>query len=234
MKENILLRALFTLPVLFWGCQEGYDHVYNPDPWVKYGSVSDIDGNTYNTINIGTQTWMVRNLKTTKYNDGTPIPVVFDPDSWNSLSAPACCWLNNDPARRVTYGILYNWFAVGTGKLCPAGWHVPSDAEWSRLTDFLGGENIAGGKLKESGNSHWLSPNTGATNETHFFALPGGLRLDNPEAQFEGIGEAGYWWSINSGETWGVIRSLRYTSYHMERLFYSKNIGLSVRCVQNY
>jgi uncharacterized protein (TIGR02145 family) len=234
MKNRTIVYLLSVFMLSLPVCKKDNDHVYNLDPWVEYGSVSDIDGNTYKTILIGAQTWMVRNLKTTKYNDGTPVAVVNDASFWSGLSTPACCWLNNDPIRKVTYGVLYNWYAVNTGKLCPAGWHVPDDAEWTRLTDYLGGVNIAGGKLKESGFSHWFSPNTGATNETHFFALPGGLRLDDPVASFEDLGEAGYWWSMTSGENWGAIRSLKYNNYRMERLFYPKSRGLSVRCVSDY
>lgn len=226
---------MFLILFLIQGCYKENQQIYlNIDPWVEYGSVSDKDGNTYKTILIGTQTWMVRNLRTTKYNDGTPIPVVNDPDLWYSLSEPACCWLNNDPVRKVTYGILYNWHAVNSGRLCPTGWHVPDDSEWTVLTNFLGGENIAGGKMKESGVTHWFSPNTGATNEIHFFALPGGLRLNDQGAKYEDLGEAGYWWSTTSGAEWASIRSLRYDSFRIERQFYSKNSGLSVRCIRDY
>ena len=117
-----------------------------------------------------------RNLKTTKYNDGTSIPNVTNDTSWSNLTTGAYCWYNNDVSYKNPYGALYNWYAVNTGKLAPKGWHVPSDAEWTTLITYLGGESIAGGKLKEAGTTHWLSPNTEATNSTGFSALPGGRR----------------------------------------------------------
>jgi uncharacterized protein (TIGR02145 family) len=177
---------------------------------------------------------MVRNLKTTKYNDGTSIPVVIDATSWNNLSTPACCWQNNDPARKVTYGVLYNWYVVNTGKLCPTGWHVPTDKEWTRLTDYLGGENVAGGKLKESGFSHWISPNTGATNETYFSALPGGCRLNGPDGLFDSLGEIGCWWSNAFDEDLSISRLMYDHTDHIQKAFYPKKCGLSVRCVWDY
>ena len=137
-----------------------------------YSIIADIDGNIYNTVIIGTQVWMKENLKATKLNDGTNILLETDNATWISLTDPAYCWYNNDASSyKNTYGALYNWFTVETGKLCPTGWHVPSDAEWFTLIDFLGGESVAGGKLKEIGNTHWNSPNTGATDEYGFTAI---------------------------------------------------------------
>ena len=137
-----------------------------------------MDGNTYNTIMIGTQTWMKENLKTTTFNDGTSIPLETDATKWAALTSSGYCYYNNDEATyKDTYGVLYNWYTVNTGKLCPSGWHIPIEADWTNLTTFLGGENGAGGKLKESGTSHWINPNSGATNETKFTALPGGERV---------------------------------------------------------
>jgi uncharacterized protein (TIGR02145 family) len=236
MDNRKWLSIIVALIFLFSGCEKGYytDTFAVHNPGIAYGSVTDQEGNTYKTILIGTQTWMVRNLKTTRFNDGTPIPVVTDSAAWNNLSTPGCCWQQNDPIRRVTYGVLYNWHTVNTDKLCPTGWHVPSDAEWSELTEYLGGENIAGGKLKETGFRHWISPNTGATDESHFSAFPGGKRLDGPDALFKDLGEAGYWWTASSGEEWAVIRSLDYNSFQIQKLFYPKQVGLSVRCIRDY
>lgn len=161
-------------------------------------SVKDIEGNVYKTIKIGTQVWMVENLRTTKFNDGTRIPLVTDAIVWSNLSTPGYCWYdNNAAAYKVTYGALYNWYAVNTGKLCPTGWHVPSNREWKILTGYLGGEDMAGGKLKESDTIHWISPNTG-TNESGFTAFPGGARQDDGlfGALFlSEIGLSGFWWS---------------------------------------
>ena len=147
------------------------NNIVNPAPTPL--TATDIDGNVYHTVTIGTQIWMVENLKTTRYNDGSPIPFVTDSSSWSNLTTPGYCWYNNDTTNKNTYGALYNWFAVNTGKLAPTGWHVPTDDEWTTLTTYLGGESIAGGKLKETGTTHWRTPNAGATNEIGFTASSG-------------------------------------------------------------
>jgi uncharacterized protein (TIGR02145 family) len=197
-------------------------------------TVTDIDGNTYKTVVIGTQTWMAENLKTTKYNDGTTIPNVTDGATWAVLSTPAYCWYNNDAAtNKATYGALYNWYTVNTAKLAPTGWHVPTDAEWSTLTTYLGGESVTGGKLKETGTTHWTSPNTGASNSSGFTALPGGQRYSINGA----FGDFGYyvgWWSSsenNSTNAWS-----RYVDYYGSNAYRSsdnKSYGFSVRCVRD-
>ena len=138
--------------------------------------VTDIDGNVYQTVTIGTQVWMVENLKTTRYIDGTAIPLDTNSSTWGGLTTPGYCWYNDSAIYGNTYGALYNWYAVNTGKLAPAGWHVPTDSEWTVLTTYLGGETVAGGKLKDTGTTYWQSPNTGATNASGFLALPGGFR----------------------------------------------------------
>ena len=234
MKNRIWYYLLIILLVLLFGCEKEKNILPTLNPWVSYGSVTDRDGNTYRTILIGAQTWMAENLKTTRYNDGKAIPLVFDAASWSILSTPACCWQNNDPARKVTYGALYYWYAVNSGKLCPSGWHMPSDAEWTQLTDYLGGENNAGGKLKESGFKHWNSPNTGASNETNFSALPGGDRINDTAALFENLCAEGSWWTTTSEDDWAVTRLMFDDKNSVQRFFYSKERGLSVRCVWDY
>lgn len=139
-------------------------------------SILYIDGDVYRTDTIGSQVWMVENLKTTKYNDGSSIPNVTDNTTWNGLNTGAYCWYNSDISNKKPYGALYNWYTLNTGKLAPYGWHVPTDVEWESLIDHLGGESVAGGKLKESGTTHWQTPNIGATNESGFTAVPGGFR----------------------------------------------------------
>jgi uncharacterized protein (TIGR02145 family) len=200
--------------------------------------VSDIDGNVYNTVTIGTQTWMAENLKTTKYNDGNAIPNVTDNTAWAALTTPSYCWYNNDATTyKATYGALYNWYAVnstsnGGKNVCPTGWHVPSDAEWTTLTDYLGEESVGGGKLKETGTTHWTSPNTGATNETGFTALPGGYRYFN--GTFDYIGSGGFWWSSTAtGTYYAWHRTLRYNESHVGGGDYGKMYGFSVRCVRD-
>ncbi len=120
---------------------------------------------------------MAENLKTTKYNDGRAIPLVTDEKAWKALKTPGYCWYNNDVKNKDIYGALYNFYTVNTKKLCPEGWHVPSDAEWTTMVKFLGDENTAGDKLKESGNAHWKNFLITATNDFDFTALPGGTRL---------------------------------------------------------
>ncbi len=197
------------------------------------GTVTDIEGNVYKTINIGTQIWMAENLKTTKYSNGDPIPNVTD-GYWTSLTTGAYCWYNNDAAIKAIYGGLYNWYAVADSRnIAPTGWHVPTDAEWTTLTTFLGGDAIAGGKLKETGATHWLNENVGATNESGFTDLPGGFRFgDN--------GAFGYFG--NTCENWSNTQiGLSYARHiYMIRSDYTclrssadKRSGFSVRCVRD-
>ncbi|MDP3003129.1 MAG: fibrobacter succinogenes major paralogous domain-containing protein [Bacteroidales bacterium] len=196
-------------------------------------TVTDIDGNVYNTVTIGTQVWMKENLKTIKYNDGTAIPLVTDGAAWVALSTPGYCWYNNDAATyKATFGALYNWYTVNTGKLCPSGWHVPSDAELTTLTTYLGGEIVAGGKLKETGTTHWLSPNTGATNESGFTALPGSNRTEI--GTFYSFGYNGNWWSstvYSTTDAW--YRNMNYSYSDVYRNYYPKIHGFSVRCLRD-
>ena len=203
--------------------------------------VTDGDGNVYNIVTIGTQVWMKENLKTTKYNDGTTIPNVTDNATWAGLGTDAYCWYKNDAATyKATYGALYNWYAVNKGKLCPAGWHVPTDVEWHSLILYmdpaaiLGSveSSLAGGKLKETGLTHWLTPNSGATNESGFTALPGGCRLS--DATFTDVGFRGYWWgSTESSTPSAYYRTMNYLDVYVLRDIFSKQYGLSVRCVRN-
>jgi uncharacterized protein (TIGR02145 family) len=195
-------------------------------------TAKDPDGNIYKTIKIGNQTWMSENLKTTKFNDGTAIPLVIDNAAWLGLNAPAYCWYDNDSTYKNTYGALYNGYAVNTGKLCPAGWHVSSDAEWSGLITYLGGENVAGGKLKEKGTTHWSSTNPGATNESGFTALPGGSRYSN--GFFFTIKNLGYWWTSIEGKTLnGWYRSIYNRNSVVSRNYYDLTNGFSVRCLKD-
>ncbi len=196
-------------------------------------TVTDIDGNVYHYITIGSQVWLVENLKTTRYNDGDSIPLVTDNAAWSNLDTSAYCWYNNDIANKNTYGAIYDWFTVNTGKLAIAGWHVPSDAEWTTLTDFLGGEDIAGGKLKEIGTTHWRTPNAGATNESGFTALPGGHR--DIDGAFTAMGDDGYWWSStkygSTGKVW--YRNMNYNYDGVVSVSNNKINGHSVRCIKD-
>lgn len=201
-----------------------------------FNAVIDADGNSYNIVKIGNQVWMSENLKATRYNDGTAIPFVKDKMAWSNLTTPGFCWYNNDECTyKKELGALYNWYTVNTGKLCPAGWHVPSEAEWSALAEYLGGKSIAGGKLKETGTVHWKNTNARATNERGFTALPGGHRSSSGEFGF--IGDGGYWWSAtdtSAGTAW-YIRMFYSTGevIHSKYYYYLKKLGMSVRCLRD-
>ncbi len=196
-------------------------------------TLTDIEGNEYKVVKIGEQVWMAENLLTTKYNDSTAIPLVTDITAWGNLSTPGYCWYNNDSATYAqTYGALYNWYTVNTGNLCPTGWHVPTDTEWTTLTTYHGGESVAGGKLKETGTTHWDTPNTGATNETGFTALPGGYRLGN--GPFDRIRRFCNLWSATEFDTYEAWnRSIYYDDSLADRVNNSKRRGFSVRCVRD-
>lgn len=214
------------------------------NPALTYGSLTDVDGNTYKTIKIGTQTWMAENLKTTKYNDGTTIPNVTNQDVWSKLTSGAYCWyINQSAAYKNIYGALYNWYTVKTGKLCPGGWHVPSDAEWTTLTDYMGGWDIAGSKLKETGNSHWipLPPYVlmlNVTNESGFTALPGGYRGSVWTFYLiENLGYLGLWWSSTESDYEVDNILIRTMNYQFNGITSQndggKKAGLSCRCIKN-
>ncbi len=203
-------------------------------------TIKDIEGNVYKTVTIGTQVWMAENLKTTKYNDGTAIPLVKDDKAWEALTTPAYCLYKNDAAAKKTYGALYNWFTVNTNKLCPRGWHVPSDTEWRTLTIYLGGESVAGGKLKEKGTTHWESPNAGTTNETGFTALPGGFRNSNGTFEYSSgsnivfFRSNGCWWSSTERYYFNAYYRRMYST--LNDLYSSlsvKQSGYSVRCMKD-
>ncbi|MFN8254837.1 MAG: fibrobacter succinogenes major paralogous domain-containing protein [Bacteroidales bacterium] len=194
--------------------------------------VADIDGNVYHTVKIGKQVWMVENLKTTRYRNGDLIPIVADSLGWYSLSKGAYCnYENNADSFSLVYGRLYNWFAISDNRnIAPDGWHVATDADWKLLVTYLGGENVAGKKLKEVGMDHWQSLNTKATNETGFSALPGGARFVGKN--FNCIGLVGFWWSsseANMENAWvwriGNDDDLTYSRDD------NKRTGYSVRCV---
>jgi uncharacterized protein (TIGR02145 family) len=206
--------------------------------------LADIDGNVYTTVTIGTQVWMKENLNTTKYNDGTAVPNITDNTAWSTLITGAYSDYNNTPSNSTTYGRLYNWYAVDNNELtklasnggknvCPTGWHVPSYAEWTTLISYLGGDNVAGGKLKETGTAHW-NIDSEATNETGFTALPGGLH-DTP-GQFLDIGDIGYWWSSTDINEWDAkMWGLYYYDQdivHWYMVF--KMDGCSVRCLRDF
>jgi uncharacterized protein (TIGR02145 family) len=203
----------------------------------------DGDNNHYPVVQINSQLWMAENLKTTSYNDGTAIPNKTIDENWAGAFTGTYCDYNNTPANSTTYGRLYNWMAVdnnaatkvasnGGKNVCPTSWHIPTGTEWTILTTFLGGESVAGSKLKETGTNHWASPNTGATNETGFTALPGGYRHEF--GTYFDIGSGGYWWSSTDDYIAGAW--FWYLGYYVNSVgsyHYNKHYGYSVRCVRD-
>lgn len=200
--------------------------------------VEDYDGNEYQTVVIGNQEWMAENLKVTHYNNGDAIQYVqsesSEPDVWENLNTGAYGYYDDNTTHQETYGNLYNWYAVDDDRgVCPVGWHVPTDEEWTVLTENLGGASVAGGKMKEAGLEHWNSPNTGATNESGFAGLPSGYRI-NSNGNYLNIGYYGYFWSFSeddSSNAW--YRVLGYDYASVGRYGGSKQYGFSVRCVRN-
>ena len=199
--------------------------------------VTDIEGNIYTSVKIGTQTWMGENLKTTKYKNGISIPNVTDGIQWTSLKTGAYCYYDNSLFNKSIYGALYNWYAVSTGNLCPAGWHVPSATEWKTLEEFLGGSYDAGGRLKEKGTSHWDKPNYGGINSSGFSAIPAGLFVpvfSSDFSQFIDINYAAGFWTSTEADSKTAIERVLFSDDHVlgsENM--TKSVGLSVRCLKD-
>jgi uncharacterized protein (TIGR02145 family) len=227
MKKLLGLGGIFLLTCLNHSCE-------------KDNSIKDGDGNVYTYVTIGTQIWLAENLKTTRYNDGKPIPLVTDNTEWGSLTTPAYCWYNNDAATyKETYGALYNWYTVNTGKLCPKGWHVPADDEWKTftdyLTDYVGSNNIA--KTMAAAWGWNADPNAGnpgndqaSNNSSGFSALPGGCH----GTAFLCVGEAGYWWhATGNDELRAYSHDLWYSNKYVFTFPALKYAGYSVRCLRN-
>ena len=226
MNKSSIILMIWLLLIIISGCKKE-EEIDNP-------FLTDVDGNVYHSITIGNQVWMVENLKTTKYKNGDIIiNIAEDGIAWSNLTTGAWCYFNNDSSHNKDYGKMYNWYAVNNSSgLCPEGWHVPSDSAWTELTSFLGGTGVAGGKLKESGTSHWNSPNTNASNLSGFTALPGGLR--GVGGAFSDKGLAGNWWtstSVSTGSAWN--RNLYCGSAAVNRSSYNKTFGYSVRCIKD-
>ena len=187
-----------------------------------------------NSVTIGTQKWIIVNLDIETYRNGDIIPQVTDPTVWAALTTGAWCYYIDDPANGAKYGKLYNGYAVNDSRgLAPQGWHIPTDAEWTTLSNFLGGDDLAGGKLKEAGtNKSWISPNTNATNESGFSALPGGVR--STSGTFGNVGGYGYWWSATqSNSEAAFFRSLVYVNGKLTGGNGINRHGFSVRCLRD-
>jgi uncharacterized protein (TIGR02145 family) len=227
LKTIIEIVGIVVIIILIQSCKKEVDNV-----------IKDIDGNVYTSITIGTQVWMAENLKTTKYRNGdligTTTPATLD---ISAEATPKYQWAyDGDESNAAIYGRLYTWYAAtDTRNVCPAGWHVPIDTEWTALATFLGGDQVAGGKLKETGLDHWQTPNEGATNETGFTALPGGIRV--PEGSFYNMGLRGFWWSATEQSDFSnSIAWCRWIQNNFSEFVLvseRKKLGLSVRCLRD-
>lgn len=230
--KNSAVCAVAGLCALSLGlCIAGCGSDSATDPNSNYNppnTVTDIDGNAYQIVTIGTQEWMAENLRVTRYRNGDTIPRVSDAGSWSGLTTGARCEYDNDTANVAVYGRLYNRFAVSDSRnIAPQGWHVPTFDDWQTLADYLGGDDVAGGKMKVTGTSYWITPNTGATNESGFTALPGGSRF--PAGGYGNIGIVALWWSA----TGITIRSINNTSAYLFVASVNETGGLSIRCVKD-
>ena len=254
MKHLYLVLSLFVLATI--QAQTTQDSIYFWKAGVLIAKRSikptDLDSISFKrpapaiaNVTICSQVWATKNLDVTTYSDGTPIPQVTDPTAWANLTTGAWCYYNNDAANNATYGKLYNWYAAAgiydaasltnaslRKKLAPTGYHVPTDTEWTTLTTCLGGESVAGGKMKETGTAHWQSPNTDATNSSGFTGLPGGYR--NFYGTFYTIGYNGNWWSSSEYVTTDAwLRSLNYNNGITFIFTNNKKNGFSVRCLRD-
>jgi len=254
LKLNYALIGLLSMTLIINSCEKDDENtpsspyngkttaVFNPD--LTYGTMTDQDGNVYKTITIGTQTWMAENLRVTKYRNGDPIPNVTDNTTWSTLTTGAYCTYENtaDAVTIATNGMLYNWYAATDSRnIAPEGWHVPTDAEWTTLINHLGGEDIAGGKMKEIGTTHWESPNTGATNEIGFTSLPSGDRANQDGTpsgmgSFDGLGYGSFYWSSTADDAnYAYFRMQFYyaAAGYFDNEATSKWFGYSLRLIKD-
>ncbi|RYD91835.1 MAG: hypothetical protein EOP54_21775 [Sphingobacteriales bacterium] len=229
-----LYLLVFSCSLFSAGCGKlGNEEIRDPE-MVNDTTVTDVEGNVYKAVKIGTQIWMAENLKVTKYRDGTPLPNVTGKEEWFALTSGAYCNYKNDPAVAAIYGKLYNWYAVtNTHQLTPKGWHIPTDAEWTVLYNYMGGTRYDGGKIQEKGTTHWSS-DTGADNSTGFTGIPGQGRLDNIYYPWNGnIGSDGIWWSATESSSTNAWYMDLYVKGYFERHNDSKTNGYSVRCIKD-
>lgn len=196
-------------------------------------SVKDADGNIYMTVNIGKQVWMAENLKTTRLNDGKAIPLVTDEEKWKALKTPAYCLYNNEEKNRDVYGVLYNYYAVKTKKLCPVGWHVPTENEWAVMAEYLGDPSTAGDKLKEAGTVHWQNIFSQATNDFDFTGLPGGMRFYTGIFPDYSDAYAVWWTSTEFDSKQTRTRGLHDQSSMVYKGYDNFGSGFSVRCIKD-
>lgn len=245
MRKKVNLFSILILAIISCTNKEfiepyaksegGNPKLINFNPNLTYGTVTDIDGNVYKTIQIGTQTWMAENLRVSKYRNGALIQNIQNDNQWATLTTGAWCNYNNETKNDKEFGKMYNWFAaVDSRSICPIGWHMPSSAEWSILESFLGGVNIISPKLRETETKHWVN-NDGATNSSGFTALPGGLRNNVGDGKFYDFGIAAPFWSSTSTAYGAYIARITKTNaIDVYQVFsISKTTGAYIRCIKD-
>jgi len=233
MKNSLVV--LIGMLLVFSSCSKDVTDGFQPCPGMPF--VVDIDSNEYSAVQIGTQCWITSNLKVCRYRNGDSILTQLSNEQWSSTKSGAFAIFSNDEKNDSLYGKLYNWYAVSDSRgLCPAGWHVPTDNEWSALITHLGGESVAGGKMKSTDTQPleggWNSPNVGATNTSGFTGLPGGYRVSG--GQYYDLRDFGNWWSSTSeGSNFAQGRYLHDNNKNSYRGQFGQNLGFSVRCVRD-
>ncbi len=233
MKKLFQLFSAILLMLTLVGCVKPTPEP-EPEPTPTSTTLTDIDGNIYDVVSIGTQAWMNKNLNVSKYKNGDIIPQVEDRTQWLNLNTGAWCYYDNKVANGGIYGKLYNWYAIIDPRgIAPAGYHIPTIEEWTKLTNYLGNDSIAGGKMKEAGFIHWDSPNYGANNNSNFSGLPGGYR--NQYGNYFNIGFSGYWWSSSEKES-TIAKAISLKTNYYQVITSDEHFkisGLSVRCVKD-
>ena len=233
-KINIICFLFLSSLFLFFGnsCKKKNKDNVDTGPAVTE-VVKDIDGNVYHFVTIGSQVWMTENLKTSRYRNGDSITNAKAAYQWNTMTSGACCNNGNDVANAAVYGRLYNWYAIVDSRgLAPVGWHIPTDTEWATLATFLGGDALAGGKLKETGTIHWVAPNTGASNAYSFNALPTGIRLSNGTFEIPGS-HSNFWTSTQVLPSNAWYRTLAFNQAALNRFNENKTSGFSIRLIKD-
>jgi uncharacterized protein (TIGR02145 family) len=226
MKKNFLLIVL----IILFGCTESEDNSPQTNDNPVFGELTDIDGNKYVSVKIGNQVWMAENLKVSRFSNGTIIPNLPNNSQWEKTTSPSWSYQNNNELNNALHGKLYNWYVANDSRnCCPDGWRIPDENDFNILINSLGGVSVAGGKLKQSGNSTWLPPNAGATNSTGFSALPSAYRYDF--GSFDDFGHGGGYWVKDNSVKWFFMRNDN-TKFE-KTVSGTKRTGLSIRCIKN-
>ncbi|MBL4585997.1 MAG: fibrobacter succinogenes major paralogous domain-containing protein [Flavobacteriales bacterium] len=244
-----LLGLGLSIVLCFCACKKD-----DPEPTcvaTDPGTVTDIDGNIYETVKIGTQVWMTENLRTTKYSNGDAIPNITADTTWEDATSSGWCWFDNDSENENVYGKLYNWFVVSDVRnVCPTGWHVPTDEDWKTLELYLGMDSVdvdssgflfrgiaqnIGGMMRAVGTDYWIAPNDSATNVSCFSGLPGGGR-NTKDGTFTNLGYYAGWWTATektTGQGGAWYRSLSSENGSFSKSSYKFQNGVYIRCIKD-